>query len=91
MRDTPSETIKNTIMPELLLVIYLTLFNLLFKGICWIVLTLFRIALFIFRWTIEIIIYAIRFLYRQLSKVAAWGWRKGFTHYRTRHSRQLTP
>ena len=62
MRDTPSETIKNTIMPELLLVIYLTLFNLLFKGVCWIVLTLFRIALFIFRWTIEIIIYAIRFL-----------------------------
>lgn len=58
MRDTPSETIKNTIMPELLLVIYLTLFNLLFKGVCWIVLTLFRIALFIFRWTIEIIIYA---------------------------------
>ncbi|WP_290199505.1 hypothetical protein, partial [uncultured Muribaculum sp.] len=57
----------------------------------WIVLTLFRIALFIFRWTIEIIIYAIRFLYRQLSKVAAWGWRKGFTHYRTRYSRQLTP
>ena len=48
MRDTPSETIKNTIMPELLLVIYLTLFNLLFKGVCWIVLTLFRIALFIF-------------------------------------------
>lgn len=91
MRDTPSETIKNTIMPELLLVIYLTLFNLLFKGVCWIALTLLRIALFILRWTIEIAIYIIRLLYRQLSMVAAWGWRKGLMHYRTRHPRQLTP
>ncbi len=78
-------------MPELLLVIYLTLFNLLFKGVCWIALTLFRIALFIFRWTIEITIYVIRFIYRQLSKAAAWGWRKGAAQYRARHPRQLTP
>lgn len=77
-------------MPELLLAMYLTLFNLLFKGICWIALTLFRIALFIFRWTIEIAIYIIRFLYSQLSKVAAWGWRKGAARYRARHPRQIT-
>lgn len=79
------------IMPELLLAIYLTLFNLLFKGVCWIVLTLFRIALFIFRWTIEIAIYIIRFLYRQLSKLVTWGWREGMARYHARHPRHITP
>lgn len=78
-------------MPELLLAIYLTLFNLLFKGVCWIALTLFRVALFIFRWTVQITIYAICFLYRQLYKLTAWGWKECKTRYHTRHPRQLIP
>jgi len=78
-------------MPELLLAIYLTLFNLLFKGVCRIALTLFRVALFIFRWTIQIAIYAICFLYRQLYKLIAWGWRKGTARNHSRHPRQMIP
>ena len=78
-------------MPELLLAIYLTLFNLLFKGVCWIALTLFRVALFIFRWTIQIAIYILRFLYRQLYKLITWGWRECKIRYHTRRSRQMIP
>ena len=78
-------------MPELLLAIYLTLFNLLFKGVCWIALTLFRIIVFIAAWVIRIAIVTIRFLYRQFRKLAAWGWRQGAAYYHTRHPRRMIP
>lgn len=78
-------------MPEILIMIYATIVSLLFKVVCWIALTLFRITLFVARWTIQVVIYIVRFLYRHLSRLAAWGWRKGVEHYRARHTRQIIP
>lgn len=89
MKGNPSRTIKFTIMPELLIMIYATIISLLFKVVCRIALTLFRIVLFVAQWTIQVLIHIIRFLYHHISRLTIWGWRKGVAHYRARQPRQM--